>query len=83
MMMLVKARVLALSKYSEACTNSHVISWSLNLIVTQEHPTVVSGGIWAFHFGYDNSAFPSMERAAQLIHNSGKSEHLCFIIFSL
>ena len=35
-----------------------------------------SGGIWAFHFGYDNTAFPSMERAAQLIHNSGKSDPL-------
>lgn len=40
-------------------------------ILYQEHPNVVSGGIWAFHFGYDNSAFPSMERAAQLIQNSG------------
>lgn len=40
-------------------------------LLLQEHPDVVSGGIWAFHFGYDNSAFPSMERAAQLIQNSG------------
>ena len=30
-----------------------------------------SAGIWAFHFGYDNDAYPSMERAAQLINNSG------------
>ncbi|XP_064404769.1 PGAP2-interacting protein-like isoform X2 [Halichondria panicea] len=36
----------------------------------EEHPNIVSGGIWAFHFGYDNKAFPSMERAAQLILNS-------------
>lgn len=31
-----------------------------------------SGGIWAFHFGYDNNAYPSMERAAQLIQNTGE-----------
>ena len=31
-----------------------------------------SGGIWAFHFGYDNSAYPSMERAAQLIEDTGE-----------
>lgn len=30
-----------------------------------------TAGIWAFHFGYDNQAYPSMERAAQLIENSG------------
>ena len=30
-----------------------------------------SAGIWAFHFGYDNDAKPSMERAAQFINNSG------------
>ncbi len=30
-----------------------------------------SGGIWAFHFGYDNNAYPSMERAAQLIQDTG------------
>ena len=30
-----------------------------------------SAGIWAFHFGYDNDAFPSMEKAAQLINNTG------------
>lgn len=30
-----------------------------------------SAGIWAFHFGYDNDAYPSMERASQLINNSG------------
>ena len=34
---------------------------------------MVSGGIWAFHFGYDNNGWPSMERAAQLIENSGTS----------
>ncbi len=42
-------------------------------VCSQEHPNIVSGGIWAFHFGYDNKAFPSMERAAQLILNSGQS----------
>ena len=31
-----------------------------------------SGGIWAFHFGYDNNAYPSMEKAAQLIENTGE-----------
>ncbi|CAI8002702.1 PGAP2-interacting protein [Geodia barretti] len=36
-----------------------------------EHPTMFSAGIWAFHFGYDNDAKPSMERAAQFINNSG------------
>ena len=38
----------------------------------QEHPKMFSGGIWAFHFGYDNNAYPSMERAAQLIQNTGE-----------
>lgn len=38
----------------------------------KEHPKIFSGGIWAFHFGYDNSAYPSMERAAQLIENTGE-----------
>ena len=37
-----------------------------------------SAGIWAFHFGYDNNAYPSMERAAQFINNSGqlKTQHI-------
>ena len=33
-----------------------------------------SGGIWAFHFGYDNQAYPSMERAARLIENTGEQQ---------
>jgi len=37
----------------------------------KEHPKMFSAGIWAFHFGYDNDAYPSMERASQLINNSG------------
>ena len=42
------------------------------MLCAQEHPKMFSGGIWAFHFGYDNNAYPSMERAAQLIQNTGE-----------
>lgn len=42
------------------------------MLCVQEHPKMFSGGIWAFHFGYDNNAYPSMERAAQLIQNTGE-----------
>lgn len=48
------------------------MTWSSFLFNMKEHPKIFSGGIWAFHFGYDNSAYPSMERAAQLIENTGE-----------
>lgn len=38
-----------------------------------------SAGIWAFHFGYDNNAYPSMEKAAQLINNTGC--HTAYIMY--
>lgn len=41
---------------------------------------MISGGIWAFHFGYDNYGWPSMERAAQLIQNTGKWTDSCSIM---
>ncbi len=37
---------------------------------------MISAGIWAFHFGYDNTGWPSMERAATLLENSGRVEEL-------
>ncbi|GFR60702.1 PGAP2-interacting protein-like [Elysia marginata] len=30
-----------------------------------------TAGVWTFHFGYDNKGWPSMERAAQMINDTG------------
>lgn len=38
----------------------------------QVHPKAdITAGIWAYHFGYDNRGWPSMEPAAKLINETG------------
>ncbi|KAK3732782.1 hypothetical protein RRG08_041092 [Elysia crispata] len=32
---------------------------------------IFTAGVWTFHFGYDNKGWPSMERAAQMINDTG------------
>ncbi|EDO47830.1 predicted protein [Nematostella vectensis] len=37
----------------------------------KEDPRVFSAMIWTVHFGYDNKGWPSFERAAQMINDTG------------
>ncbi|XP_059144809.1 PGAP2-interacting protein-like [Physella acuta] len=37
----------------------------------KSNPKIFTAGIWTYHFGYDNKGWPSMERAATMINNTG------------
>ena len=41
------------------------------MLFHQEDPKVFSAMIWTVHFAYDNVGWPSFERAAQMINDTG------------
>lgn len=46
----------------------------------QEDPRVFSAMIWTVHFAYDNVGWPSFERAAQMINDTGTMSLNCACI---